>query len=96
MDNKIRDPLNRIENKADDSKDNIISEILEYGKRCTNNGLVYGNFGNLSIKYNDDIYITRSGAMMSALEDDIISFQNEIPNEASSDTPIHYGIYKKI
>ena len=71
--------------------------MIEYSKMSASNGLIYGNFGNLSIKHGNDIYITRSGAMMGNLfPSDIIVFKNIIPPEASSDTPIHFGIYQKI
>lgn len=91
------DPLNRRIEKTVITKDTIINDMMEYGKMCTSNGLIYGNFGNLSVKYENDIYITRSGAMMGNLiAEDIVIFKTNIPPEASSDTPIHYGIYQKI
>jgi len=71
--------------------------MIDFGKMATDNALIYGNFGNLSVKYGDEIYITRSGAMMGNLkEEDIFIFSGNIPEEASSDSPIHYGIYQKI
>ena len=95
--NIIADPLNRKLELPETSKESIISTMIEFGTMCTENGLIYGNFGNLSVKYEDEIYITRSGAMMRKLNpEDIIIFKGNIPEEASSDTPIHYSIYQKI
>lgn len=91
------DPLNRKLELSDSSKGSILKDMIDFGKMATNNGLIYGNFGNLSVKYSDEIYITRSGAMMGNLkEEDIIIFSGNIPEESSSDSPIHYGIYQKI
>ena len=91
------DPLNRRIAEQVITKDIIIEDMIEYSKLCASNGLIYGNFGNLSVKYENNIYITRSGAMMGKLvSSDIIVFRNNIPPEASSDTPIHFGIYQNI
>jgi L-fuculose-phosphate aldolase len=78
------------------TKELIVDEIITYGEMAADNGLIYGNFGNLSVKYEDMIYITKSGAMLGRLtSDDIVSFEDKIHGEASSDTPIHSELYKR-
>lgn len=77
------------------TKELRMNEMITYGKIASDSGLIYGNFGNLSIKHKDKIYITKSGAMLGKLtRNDIVTFSDEIPREASSDSPIHLELYK--
>jgi len=76
--------------------DDLAAELVTYGRFAANSGLIYGNYGNLSARVGDVTYITKSGAMLGLLEkSDFVGFQKLIPEEASSDTPIHQGIYEK-
>jgi len=75
-------------------------EIAKYGRKLTEKGFVCGHGGNISVKVNENIYITRRGA---SLEDisirDIVQIplkhESEADKYASSEAPVHREIYIK-
>ena len=77
--------------------DATAAEMIKYGQVTFESGLIYGNFGNLSTRRDGVVYITRSGAMLGKLsKEDFVAVRGlSIPEEASSDTPIHLSIYEK-
>ena len=79
----------------------IINSILkEESKRLCNSGLVLQDFGNFSIKIDDNILIKASGRPMVSIEPKdfvlVDSFGKPINSNLrpSSDTPSHIEIYK--
>jgi len=79
----------------------IINSILkEESKRLCNSGLVLQDFGNFSIKIDDNILIKASGRPMVSIEPKdfvlVDSFGKPIKSNLrpSSDTPSHIEIYK--
>lgn len=71
-------------------------DTLKFNQKLLNSGLVFSNFGNLSIRYKNSFLIKPSGINLSSLK------PNEICNYASNnnkykpsvDSPIHEIIYQ--
>ena len=65
------------------------------GKRLFNEGLVGGNFGNMSIRRDDGIYITESGSYLDEPANlKFISMDGVSEPGASSEWRVHYLTYK--
>ncbi|NPA54561.1 MAG: aldolase [Aquificae bacterium] len=78
----------------------IIEDIIFTGKVLYNEGLVNSHAGNISVRFEDDIYITKTGAMLGFLKpDDIVEVPvfstSENDKQASSELIVHRAIYKK-
>jgi L-fuculose-phosphate aldolase len=78
----------------------LIEQIIFTGKVLYKEGLVNSHAGNISVKKNDTIYITRTGAMLGYLqEEDIIDVpvweKSEKDKIASSELIVHRAIYQK-
>ncbi|WP_126993904.1 class II aldolase/adducin family protein [Thermosipho globiformans] len=74
-------------------------KILEASKFIVENGLVKGTWGNISIRYEDKIYITPSGIPYEKLTENMISVVDLKGNhieglKPSSELPTHLEIYK--
>ncbi|MDD4126732.1 MAG: aldolase [Methanomicrobium sp.] len=71
------------------------SDFESIGKRLFNEGLVGGNFGNMSIRREDGIYITRSGSYLDEPGDLKFVSMDGVPEKgASSEWRVHYETYK--
>lgn len=73
----------------------MIKQFQFMGERLFAEGLTGSHGGSLSIREGDKIYITRKGAMLSALEEqDIIETDLSAKNEnAAADLAVHQSIY---
>jgi len=78
----------------------MISEFRKTGDILFLMGLVHYNSGNISVRVSDGIWITKTGKSLYNIRGkDIvkIGLEKDIRwNAASSETPIHIEIYKKI
>jgi L-fuculose-phosphate aldolase len=75
-------------------------EIAKYGRKLTERGFVCGHGGNISVRINENIYITRRGASLEDISArDIVQtplkHESETDRYASSETPVHREIYIK-
>ncbi|MBI5699597.1 class II aldolase/adducin family protein [Candidatus Saganbacteria bacterium] len=76
----------------------MIEEFKRVGRMLFEEGLVGSHSGNLSIRQNDLIFITRSGAMLGDLkEGDVVevALQSGVDDKnASVELPVHRAIYQ--
>ena len=76
----------------------MLEQFQLVGRLLFEEGLVHAGAGNLSIREQDTIYITRTGILLSEIkEGDIISVGMEptdADKEASIELPVHRAIYK--
>jgi L-fuculose-phosphate aldolase len=78
----------------------IIDDIIFTGKVLYKEGLVNSHAGNISVRFEDSIYITKTGAMLGFLRpDDIVEVPvfavSENDKIASSELIVHRAIYKE-
>ena len=70
-------------------------EFARIGARLFKEGLIGGNFGNISVRAEDGFYITRTG---SYLDDPgipvFVPLDDPAPSEASSEYRVHREVYK--
>ncbi|MCX7857696.1 MAG: aldolase [Deltaproteobacteria bacterium] len=76
--------------------------MKQIGRDLFLRGMVNSHSGNMSVKLDNDIYITRTRSMLGRLKrDDIVkvTLLDELPKKtlrkASSETPVHIRIYKE-
>ncbi|MFA4967707.1 MAG: aldolase [Candidatus Margulisiibacteriota bacterium] len=76
----------------------MLEQFQLIGKLLFDEGLVHAGAGNLSIRRDDKIFITRTGSLLSMLkEGDIIEVgmeKGEADKEASVELPVHRAVYK--
>ncbi|HVP93745.1 MAG TPA: aldolase [Methanoregulaceae archaeon] len=71
-------------------------EFRRIGKRLFSEGLVGGNFGNMSTRSGDGFLITRTGSYLDDPGDLVfVPLEGAVPPEASSEYRVHREIYKK-
>ncbi len=78
----------------------VIEEILRTGRLLFEEGLIGGRAGNISYAYGNRLFMTRTGAFLSALsEEDILEVPLEgegpLDERASSELIVHREILKK-
>lgn len=79
----------------------ILKEVLEGNRALQNSDLQIQNFGNLSVKFKDKLYIKPSGVNLKKISFSDISVVRIIDckhvggKKPSVDTPIHAELYKK-
>jgi L-fuculose-phosphate aldolase len=70
-------------------------EFERIGKRLLTEGLVAGNFGNMSVRADDGFYITRTG---SYLDDPgelvLVPQEGTAPSQASNEYRVHREVYR--
>lgn len=74
-------------------------DIAKFGKKLVDNGLVELQFGNISVRNGDKMFITKSGVALDEInEDSIVEVDIDKPSSldttASSETIVHRTIYK--
>ena len=72
------------------------NEIIKIGKFLFQEGLNHSHSGNLSIRHNDQVYITKTGSMLFNLtQDDIVTGSIGVPHikDASMEYIVHRAIY---
>lgn len=76
----------------------IIAAMVEAGSIMVNVGLVDANFGNISYRHGDTLFISKRGAPLDGLTGQItmVTLDKEIPPpDASTEYPTHRGIATK-
>ncbi len=79
--------------------ENIINQIIKYGRKVEKYALISSHAGNISVRDSDSLYITKTGTMLGELSsEDIVnvSIFGEHPNLkfASMETIVHRAIYQ--
>ena len=71
-------------------------EIERIGKRLYQEGLVSGNFGNISVKTEDGFYTKKKGAYLDSPGELVwVPMEGEIPELASRESIVHRDIYRQ-
>ncbi len=80
----------------------IVNELVKHSKRLSNNNLVSGSGGNISIRYKNKIYISSSGSKLYDLSKKNISIIDIDKEHLDKNTPspssewrMHLKCYKK-
>ncbi len=73
------------------------NHFKKIGRELENKGLIIAHGGNMSIREDDKIFITRHGAVLSELKkEDIVQIElNGFYSKASMEHPTHQSIYQK-
>lgn len=72
------------------------TEVEYIGKRLFLEHLIGGNFGNISVRYENGFYITRTGSFVDHPGDLIfVPLEGPVPKEASSEYRVHREVYRK-
>ena len=83
-----------------DSRDqNIAADFSDFGRDMFIAGLVGSHSGNMSVRRNGRVIVTRRGARLGRLNpDDLVAFglsDKKIPKHASSESSVHVAVYEK-
>ncbi len=71
-------------------------EFKRIGTRLFSEGLVGGNFGNMSIRSRDGFFITHTGAYLDNPGEPVfVPLDGPVPKEASSEYRVHREVYQK-
>lgn len=79
--------------------DSILNDFIEMGRDIFLRGLISSHAGNMSVRMNNKIYITRRGSMLGRLKPtDMIKVDIDDPNDlnisrASTEYVVHQAIY---
>jgi L-fuculose-phosphate aldolase len=72
------------------------SEFERIGKRLFAEGLVGGNFGNMSVRADRGLYITHTGSYLDEPGRPVyVPIEGLVPPEASSEYRVHREVYRK-
>jgi len=70
------------------------SEFSDIGLRLVREGLVSGNFGNLSVRVENGMYITSGGSFLDEAGDPVfVPIGGPVPDRASSEYRVHLEVY---
>jgi L-fuculose-phosphate aldolase len=76
-----------------------LAELIRYGKKMAERGLVSAHAGNISKRIGNSILISTHGSMLDELEGKIVQVPIEAPSPlehiASSELPMHRAIYRQ-
>ncbi len=71
-------------------------EFKRIGTRLFSEGLVGGNFGNMSARSGDGFFITRTGSYLDDPGEPVfVPLDGPVPKEASSEYRVHRDVYQK-
>jgi L-fuculose-phosphate aldolase len=71
-------------------------EFIRIGRRLFSEGLVGGNFGNMSARSGDGFFITCTGSYLDDPGEPVfVPFDGPVPKEASSEYRVHRDVYLK-
>lgn len=71
-------------------------EFKRIGRRLFSEGLVGGNFGNMSVRSGDGFFITHTGAYLDDPgEPVLVPLDGPVPRGASSEYRVHREVYRK-
>lgn len=81
----------------DMTEQEIWSNFFHIGKRLVSEHLINGNFGNMSTRYADGYFITRSGSYLDANPAQVVlmPLNGRVTPGASSEWRVHTAIYNK-
>jgi L-fuculose-phosphate aldolase len=75
-----------------------VAQLIHYGKKMVERGLVSAHAGNISKRLGNTLLISRRGSMLDRLEDNIVQVPLDPPGPcdhlASSELPMHRAIYR--
>lgn len=72
------------------------SEVEYIGKCLFREGLIGGNFGNISVREGDGFYITRTGSFVDHPGELVfVPLDGPVPRNASSEYRVHLEVYRK-
>jgi L-fuculose-phosphate aldolase len=78
---------------------NDVAELVRYGKKMAERGLVSAHAGNISKRIGDSMLISTHGSMLDELEGKIVQVSIEAPSPldhiASSELAMHRAIYRQ-
>lgn len=83
------------------SREELVKQIIEYGKLCGNKNFTPGYSGNISARYEDGMLITTSGSANGYLKENEIVYTDfngqsyEEGKKPSSEKFLHIAIYQK-
>ena len=73
-----------------------IDEFKRIGRKLLSEGLVGGNFGNMSVRSGDGFFITRTGSYLDDPGEPVfVSLDGPAPKDASSEYRVHREVYQK-
>ncbi len=75
----------------------VMRRMAELGRRLVGGGLVHSCVGNMSVRVEDRILISATGAMLDELGPSTIiemRLEGDLPPCASHDAPLHLAIYR--
>ncbi|KQC07492.1 MAG: fuculose phosphate aldolase [Methanolinea sp. SDB] len=71
------------------------TEFMRIGARLFTEGLVGGNFGNISVRAEGGFYITRNGSYLDDPGNPVfVPLEGPVPPEASSEYRVHRQVYR--
>lgn len=71
-------------------------EFERIGKRLVDEHLIGGNFGNMSVKVENGMYITHTGSYLDMPGDLVfVPMQGDVPPDASSEYRVHREVYRR-
>jgi len=71
-------------------------EFKRIGRRLFSEGLVGGNFGNMSVRSGEGFFITRTGTYLDDPGNPVfVPLDGPVPEGASSEYRVHREVYKK-
>ena len=78
----------------------VLEELCRTGRRLYERGYAYGGTGNLSVRQEDEIWITPTGRSLAGLSPDQLArtnLQGEPRNEnrPSKELPLHLAVYRR-
>ena len=78
---------------------NDLADLLRYGKKMVERGLVSAHAGNISKRIGNSMLISMHGTMLDELEGKIVQVTLDAPSPsdhlASSELPMHRAIYRQ-
>ncbi len=81
-----------------ETADEVISAIIEAGRKLVDLRLVDANFGNISYLYDNMLYISKTGSFLDSLQGQItacpLDETSPAPADASSELPAHLQIVR--
>src|SRR4029453_10298472 len=90
------DPMNHVCDVISAAKD--LADLLRYGKKMVERGLVSAHAGNISKRIGNVMLISMRGSMLDELEEKIVEVTLDPPSPldhlASSELPIHHALYR--
>jgi len=96
-----RDPARRMSPRAAHARrEDVLDDVVRYARRMSDDGLVVGTAGNISVRLDDEIVITPTSIPYERIEPgdlcvlDLSGNQVDGRRRASSEAPLHAQVYR--